>query len=118
MRYKNNKTGAIVDSASIVKGENWELAEPIEPDEDLDQKELDESDKDADLQEPNEDADLEEDEELAKLDEELEKLDELEDEVDLHDLTKAQLSEMLDDKGIKYKAQDNKDELIRLLTEE
>ncbi|MBM6615627.1 hypothetical protein JTF06_12095 [Desemzia sp. RIT804] len=27
MRYKNNKTGAVVDSSSIIKGENWELIE-------------------------------------------------------------------------------------------
>lgn len=31
MRYKNNKTGAVVDSSSIIKGENWELIEEKKP---------------------------------------------------------------------------------------
>lgn len=37
---------------------------------------------------------------------------------DLQKLTKAQLSEMLDEKGIEYKSDQTKDELIELLTEE
>lgn len=42
MRYKNTKTGAIVDSASIVKGDNWELVEDqrSESDENTDLKKL------------------------------------------------------------------------------
>lgn len=80
MRYKNTKTGAIVDSASIVKGENWEV-----------------------VKEPK----LENDE-----------VAETEEEVDLQELNKVQLSDMLDEKGIEYKAKDTKEKLIKLLTEE
>lgn len=36
MRYKNTETGAIVDSASIVKGKNWELVGKNKPEDDQD----------------------------------------------------------------------------------
>jgi len=29
MRYTNVKTGAIVNSSSIIKGDNWTLVEPV-----------------------------------------------------------------------------------------
>lgn len=82
MRYKNTKTGAVVDSASIVKGENWELVE--------DQR-----------SEPVEEQKNESDENT-----------------DLKKLTKVQLSKMLDEKGIEYKPEQTKEELINLLLEE
>lgn len=65
MKYKNIKTGAIIDSASIVKGDNWEEVKSV----------------------------------------------------NLQDLTKSELTEALDEKGIEYNTKDTKDELIKLLEE-
>lgn len=64
MKYKNIKTGAVVDSLSVVRGENWEEIRPS---------------------------------------------------ANISTLTKKELYEQLDRRGIKYSKTDDKQELLNLL---
>jgi len=66
MRYKNIKTGAIVDSSSVVRGKNWEEIGPAE---------------------------------------------------NISKLTKKELQDHLDRRGIEYNKSDDKNELLNLLGE-
>lgn len=119
MRYKNIKTGAIVDSPFIVAGSDWEAMPGENPEtKDLSHPELLQLVKEKD----------------QKIEELLAKIDELEDspdakedstethdddeyveeEVDLKDLTNDQLETLAKDEGIELTSKDkrNKDALI------
>lgn len=85
MRYKNTKTGAIVDSPFLINGDNWELV----------QKEQGvELTGETDVEEVTE--------------------EEIEEEVDLTELTNAQLEELAKEQGVELTGADKKNKDTRI----
>lgn len=86
MRYKNTKTGAIVDSPFLINGDNWELVQ-------------------------KQDVEL-----VAEIEEEVEEItvEEIEEEVDLTELTNAQLEELAKEQGVELTGADKKNKDTRI----
>jgi len=88
MRYKNIKTGAIVDSSSKIFGKDWEIVE-------------------AEIKKTQE---IEENQELEN--QETEEF--VEEEIDLNDMTNKELEEFAEKEGIKLTTEDKKNKDTRI----
>lgn len=86
MRYKNTKTGAIVDSPFLINGDNWELVQK--------QEQVVELTAEAEVEEVTE--------------------EEIEEEVDLTELTNAQLEELAKEQGVELTGADKKNKDTRI----
>lgn len=86
MRYKNTKTGAIVDSPFLIKGDNWEL-----------------------VQKQEQGVELTAEAEVEEVTEE-----EIEEEVNLTELTNAQLEELAKEQGVELTGADKKNKDTRI----
>lgn len=90
MRYKNKRTGAIIDSPFKVLGKDWELVEPKIVEE------------------------IETEEVEAEKSEETTEEDFVEEEIDLKELTNKQLEDLAKEQGIELTTEDKKNKDTRI----
>lgn len=109
MRYKNNKTGAVVDSSFKISGDDWELEESNN------EKENDVEDT-KEQKQPEGPKESEKNEEAAKAPKDDEPIDEeiIEDD-GFNGITVKQIKQELDAFGIKYDQKANKKALYELM---
>lgn len=88
MRYKNIKTGAIVDSPFVINGDDWELLEAQKSFEEVEASEVDET--------------------------ELREEEFVEEEVDLKELTNDQLEKLAVEQGIQLTTADKRNKDTRI----
>lgn len=98
MKYKNIKTGAIVDSSSKITGKDWEVVET----------EAKKTEKNEETQELK--SQETEEQETAEKDEE----EFVEEEIDLNDKTNKQLEKLAEEQGIKLTTEDKKNKDTRI----
>lgn len=107
MRYKNIKTGAIVDSPFVINGDDWEVVEVERVPELTEEIETEEVNEDETDEESKEATDVE--------DEAIEETEEyVEEEIDLKELTNKQLEDLAKEQGIELTTEDKKNKDTRI----